>query len=338
MAQSLGEAYLINSEIALKAGITFIEGQVVGHVAGHATPKRILKCVAPEYGLILVLDEAQRLNKISDGSASHIAAADTLEMIHNGKLGRPVILLTAGLGTSEAAYGSLGISRIAGDCTVRLGRLDKDSEFAVIRDWLIKDGRAKGDPHVWIKAIAEQAHGWPQHIISYIKPAVKYLKSNHHLMTDEGLKFVLEKGAEYRAMYYQKRVKVLNKKKRQVLAKIFADVPLEETIDFEDIMYVLENEYSQEVAEDLFNKALERGIIDEREDGDYGIPIPSFHSWLVNEYAKGKDKGPDQKPKKLHSKPMQSLIPPPKKDDQPSVKKDKDEDKRKGRGGSSMER
>ncbi|MCY4002068.1 MAG: hypothetical protein OXF84_14860, partial [Bacteroidetes bacterium] len=75
-----------------------------------------------------------------------------------------------------------------------------------------------------------------------------------------------------------------------------------------------------------------------REDGDYGIPIPSFHSWLVNEYAKGKDKGPDQKPKKLHSKPMQSLIPPPKKDDQPSVKKDKDEDKRKGRGGSSMER
>ena len=47
MAQSLGEAYLINSEIALKAGITFIEGQVVGHVAGHATPKRILKRVAP---------------------------------------------------------------------------------------------------------------------------------------------------------------------------------------------------------------------------------------------------------------------------------------------------
>ena len=331
MAQSLGEAYLINSEIALKAGITFIEGQVVGHVAGHATPKRILKRVAPEYGLILVLDEAQRLNKISDGSESHIAASDTLDVIHNGKLKRPVLLLTAGLGTTEAAYGSLGISRIAGDCTVRLGRLDKDSEFAVIRDWLIKDGRAKGDPHVWIKGIAEQAHGWPQHIISYIKPAVKYLKSNHHLMTDEGLKFVLEKGAEYRAMYYQKRVKGLNKKKRQILAKIFADVPLEETIDFEDIMYVLENEYSQEVAEDLFNKALERGIIDEREDGDYGIPIPSFHSWLVNEYAKGKDKGPDQKPKKLHSKPMQSLISPPKKDDQPSVKKDKDEDKRKGR-------
>ena len=43
MAQSLGEAYFRNSEFALKAGVTFIEGQVVGHVAGHATTKKYLR-------------------------------------------------------------------------------------------------------------------------------------------------------------------------------------------------------------------------------------------------------------------------------------------------------
>jgi len=238
--------------------------------------------------LLLILDEAQTLGYkggIPDDMKSTVISV--LKEIHNGELGSPVMLLTAGLGTTEAAYGSLGISRINGDFTVRLGRLDKKSECAVIRDWLIEDGRAQGDPQAWIQSISEQAHGWPQHIISYIKPALKYLESNNRFMTDEGLKFVLEKGAEYRETYYQTRLKGIGKKKRQILAKIFADVPLGETMEPEDIMSVLENEYTPEVAESLFNKALERGIVDEREDGDYGIPIPSFHTWLVDEYAKG---------------------------------------------------
>ncbi|MCY4001444.1 MAG: ATP-binding protein [Bacteroidetes bacterium] len=292
MAQSLGEAYLINSEIALKAGITFIEGQVVGHVAGHATPKRILKRVAPEYGLILVLDEAQRLNNISDGSESHIAASDTLDVIHNGKLKRPVLLLTAGLGTTEAAYGSLGISRFMRKCRVHLGCLSHESTCAVIRDFLFHKGGVSNPPLQWIETIAERTHGWPQHIISYADPAAKYLAS-HQTPNDEGLHMVLQQGRAEQIEYYKIRVKGIDKKKRQILAKFFANVPLGETIEFEDIMSVLESEYPPEVAEALFNKALERGIIDEREDGDYGIPIPSFHSWLVDEYAKGKDKGRD---------------------------------------------
>ena len=239
--------------------------------------------------LLLILDEAQALG-LKDVVPPEMKGIVTsvLKEIHNGDLGKPVMLLTAGLGTTDVAYGSLGISRFGVDCIVRLGRLDKKSECAVIRDWLIEDGRAKGDPHTWIQSIAEQAHGWPQHIISYIKPALKYLESNNRFMSDEGLELVLEKGKEYRETYYQTRVKGIDKKKRQILAKIFDDVPIGETMELDDIMSVLENEYTPEVAESLFNKALERGIVDEREDGDYGIPIPSFHTWLVDEYAKGK--------------------------------------------------
>ncbi|MCY4232260.1 MAG: ATP-binding protein [Bacteroidetes bacterium] len=284
MAQSLGRSYTIDKEYALEAGIKYLKGGLVGRVAGDASSREILRHLAPEKGLILVLDEAQRLHKLPKDSEIRVIASSTLDMIHNGDLGKPVMLLTAGLGTTEAAYGSLGISRINGDCTVQLGRLDKKSECAVIRDWLIKYGRAKGDPQVWIKSIAEQAYGWPHHIISYVKPALKCLKSNNHFMTDEGLKFVLEKGAEYREMYYISRMNSIDRKKRQILAKIFADVPLGETKELDDIISVLENEYTSEVAESLFNKALERGIVDEREDGDYGIPIPSFHTWLVDEY------------------------------------------------------
>ena len=281
--------------------------------------------------LLLILDEAQALG-LKDVVPPEMKGIVTsvLKEVHNGDLGKPVMLLAGGLGTTEAALGTFGLSRFEGDCTVQLGRLDKGSERTVIRDWLTQAGGAVGDPSRWIDSIAGQAHGWPQHIISYIKPAVKFLASNHGEMTDRGLDLVHEKGSEYRERYYKKRVRDISRKKRQALANIFADVPLGETMDAEDILSALEKKYPPEVAENLFKKALERGIIDEREDGDYGIPIPSFHSWLVNEYAKGKDKAGNQKPKELPPKPKQALLPSPKKDDQPYVLKDNGEDIRKG--------
>ncbi|MCY4000327.1 MAG: ATP-binding protein [Bacteroidetes bacterium] len=340
MAQSLGESYLIDKEYALNVGIKFLGGGLVASVAGHASSEEILKRLAPENGLILLLDEAQDLRHLKNTPKEHNLARDALNVIHNGNVGRPVMLIAGGLGTTESTLGGLGISRFEGDCTVQLGRLDKESECAVIRDWLTQAGGAIGDPGRWIDSIAEQAHGWPQHIISYIKPAVKYLTSNHGRMTDEGLAFVYEKGNEYREEYYQKRVKGIDKKKRQDLAKIFAGVPLGDTMELEDIMDALKEEYTEEVAEKLFKKALERGIIDERKDGDYGIPIPSFHTWLVDQYVQNKSQYiPPPAPKQLPAKPEQFLLR-PKKDDESNVNKNKceNEDKRKGGGGFSMER
>ncbi len=286
MAQSLGESYVMDKQYAANVGIHGIGGGYSRNVAGYSSVDGLLKEEAPEEGLILVLDEAQRMNEIPVDSERHTITGDTLEMIHNGRIGRPVILLAAGLGTTQSALNSLGISRFVGDCTVGLGALEEESEWAVIRDWLTKEGGAKGDPAPWIHAIAQQTHGWPQHIISYVKPAVAYLKSNNHRMTDDGLQIVLEKGAEHRIQYYRQRARGIDKRKRQVLAKTFNNVPLGETMEIDDIKSSLKQEYSKEEADYLFNKALEKGIIDERDDGDYGIPIPSMQTWLIEEYGR----------------------------------------------------
>jgi len=336
LAQSLGKSYTIDKEYALQAGIKFIGGGLVESVAGHASAEEILKHLAPETGLILVLDEAQYLQNLKETPKEQILARDTLDVIHNGKVGRPVMLLTAGLGTTETAYGSLGISRINGDCTVQLGRLDKKSECAVIRDWLIEEGRVQGDPQAWIQSIAEQAHGWPQHIISYIKPALKYLESNNRFMTDEGLKFVLEKGAEYREMYYETRAHDIDEDHRQALARAVMDVPTDKTTTKPAITSSLKKSgLTKKEAGKLFNQALEQGIIDQRKGGRYGIPIPSFHTWLVDEYVIGKSQGIHQPPKLLPPKPTQVLLPPPMNDDVSEVK---NKDKDKGQGGLDFER
>ena len=334
MAQSLGRSYTIDKEYALEAGIKYLKGGLVGRVAGDASSREILRHLAPEKGLILVLDEAQRLHKLPKDSEIRVIASSTLDMIHNGDLGKPVMLLTAGLGTTEAAYGSLGISRIEGDCTVRLGRLDKKSECAVIRDWLIEDGRAKGDPQAWIQSIAEHAHGWPQHIISYIKPALKYLKSHNRSMTDEGLKFVLEEGAKYRETYYETRAHDIDEELREALAIAVMDVPPDKTTTKSAITSSLKKSgLTEKEAGKLFNQALEQGIIDQRKGGRYAIPIPSFHTWLMDEYVKGKSQDIHQPPKLLPPKSTQVLLPPPMKDDVSEVK-----NKYKDKGGFSQER
>jgi len=262
-----------------------LRGGHVRNLAGHASVEQILEHLSPKSGLVLVLDEAQYLANLEKTPTEKHLVRDTLDMIHNGDVGQPVILLAAGLGTTEKAFQSLGISRYVKNCTVQLGSLDKKSERAVIQDWLIKEANAKGHPRVWIDAIAEQAHGWPQHVISYIEPALESIKSNNRQMTDEGLEFVLERGAELRVQYYQQRAQGIITEKRQSLTKALADVPLGGIKYYKDIMSKLTQEYSQKEAEDLFNKALEQGIIDER-DGNYGVPIPSMQTWLLNEYGR----------------------------------------------------
>ncbi|MCY4171392.1 MAG: ATP-binding protein [Bacteroidetes bacterium] len=285
MAQSLGEAYFLNSEFALKAGVTFIEGQVVGHVAGHATPQKILKRLAPETGLILVLDEAQRLYKIPDDSERHTVASSTLEMIHNGKLGKPVILLTAGLGTSETAYGSLGISRFVSKCRVPLGSLSYESTCDVIRDFLVDKGGVNPPPPKWIETIAGQTHGWSQHIVSYADPAANYLAS-HQTSTDKGLDIVLQQGRAEQIEYYERRAHDIDEELRVTLTRAIKDVPIDGTTTRTVIIDgIKQSGLNEEDADNLFTRALDQGIIDHQKRGRYGIPIPSFHTWLLDEYA-----------------------------------------------------
>ncbi len=292
MAQSLGESYVMDKQYAANVGIHGLGGGYSRNVAGYSSVDGLLKEEAPEEGLVLVLDEAQRMNEIPVNSERHTITGDTLDVIHNGRIGRPVMLLAAGLGMTKSALISLGISRFVKDCTVGLGALEKDSERAVIQDWLIKEGGAKGDLAPWIDAIAKECHGWPQHILSYMDPAVAYLKSNHRCMTDDGLNSVLEKGNEFRINYYRQRAHDIDEEHRGALAAAVMDVPIGGTLTRTVIKDRLKlSGLIQEEADKLFKKALDQGIIDER-DGRYGVPIPSMQTWLVEEYGKGRDEPP----------------------------------------------
>ena len=244
--------------------------------------------------LLLMLDEAQVLGMIDIPSSDRWVAASVLNSIHNGKLSRPVILLAAGLGMTLKSFGSLGIARFSRNCFVELGALSNEAERAVIHDWLTKDGGAIGDPTAWIDAIARESCGWPHHILSYVDPAaIDQLKADGGNMVMNGLNAVLEVGREGRNAYYKERAYGFPEEERQSLAKVFSNVSLGGSTTRRAIMSSLAQDLGPDEAEDLFNRAWNKGLLDER-DGRYVIPIPSMQDWLVSNYAPEQIKFPQE--------------------------------------------
>ena len=236
--------------------------------------------------LLLVLDEAQRLSNANELSNSQFdEAGDLLEAIHNGELNKPVILLAAGLGQTEEAFSSLGVSRFKGGCFVELGALDKEPERAVIHDWIVKEGGAIGNPDEWIDQIAQKTHGWPQHMIAYGDAAAKQIQNDLGEMTFEGLEIVYQVGENRREAYYKQRAKGISRKERSSLARLFKNTTTRDGLDKENIEEFLSRKFDDpDKAKSLFKKAVERGIL-HSQDEVYNIPIPSMRTWLISNYA-----------------------------------------------------
>lgn len=66
-----------------------------------------------------------------------------------------------------------------------------------------------------------------------------------------------------------------------------AGVPQGKPAKFKDIMSLLVTEYGESKAKELFDRFIEKGLLEESGIG-YAVPIPSMHTWLTEEYASEK--------------------------------------------------
>ncbi len=292
MTQTLGKPYVSSKQTSIKADLKLLGIEHLEEVAGAASVSHVLEKMNPRRGLLLILDEAQHVGDFENIPDKKIQVTSTLKRIHNGKFPYPVILLAAGLGQTEEAFRLHGVSRFKGGCFVELGALDKVAESAVIKDWLIKGGGAKGDPGPWMDEIARKTHGWPQHITAYGDAAAKQIQNDHGAMTTEGLDIMNQVGEKRREAYYKQRAKGISGKERCILAKLIQNIPSEKGIDKQDIDSILLQEYDDpDKANSLFKRAVERGIL-HSQDEVYNIPIPSMRGWLISNYARERMKFP----------------------------------------------
>ena len=288
MSQCLGEPYIIQSERSLGATPWVASVSRSKTEAGISSVCHLLNVTAQETkGLLVVLDEVQDIVDYVDHPRKP-EVKDTLKLIHNGKVGSPVILLAGGLGTSEDAFNSLGISRFYDGCVVNLGRLSPAPERAIIRDWLVQDGGAKGDVTPWIDAIAGETHGWPQHIIAFAEPAAHIVRSSRGQVTPRGLEAVLRQGQQRKKNYYFARVRKLSKQDRMTLGKALATLPPGTSMEEPDVLRILAQNHARAEAKRIFELIVHKGVLARTQEGDFAVPIPSMHHWLVDQYRRAR--------------------------------------------------
>ena len=243
------------------------------------TPKSLIQKIKGP--LLLILDEAQRMGESKNINGPYKdEVSDLLTEIHNGELGRPVILLAGGLGLTEDAFRALGISRMAEDCMFDMEPLEKEEERTVIRDWLKKAGGATGGVTHWIDTITTETYQWPRHVDSYARNAARLVKDNHGQMTEDLLRSVMETGRENRMEYYRGRTENLTYNEFCGLAELFQHVSLEIGLTDEQI--------KRAIGEAGFERSLSRGVL-YKKGLRYSIPIPSLRDYMVREWLVEKE-------------------------------------------------
>ena len=285
MAQNVGEPYISREEQITKFDAKVVARETTKEKAGAATVPQVLKELASANGLLLVLDEVQTIRDFAS-TPQRLSVTVTLNAIHNGDLDRPVILLAGGLGVSEEAFGNLGISRFAQGCVVNLGPLSEVAERAVIHDWLVKDGDARGDVTPWIDAIAIETDGWPQHIMCFAQPAARIVHDNGGTLSKASLTHVLELGHRGKVEYYQGRADSFRKATRAAIANLLKGQPSDDELDESDILEALSAGQTPDDARRVLDRLLHKGIIAMTATGDFVIPIPSMRDWLVDQYGR----------------------------------------------------
>ncbi|MXW33142.1 MAG: ATP-binding protein [Rhodothermaceae bacterium] len=281
MAQTIGKYYVTRKQTSTKVDVKFLSREYIKDVAGDSSVSQVLEKMRPKRGMVLVLDEAQRIGRFY-ATPNEISVLGTLDILHNGRLPHPVFLLAAGLRTTLRAFGSLKISRFAENCVVELGPLSKESERAVILDWLEDYGGVKEDPAAWIDTIAKETYGWPRHVQSYSRHAAEHLKANLGIMMPNGLEAVLELGRKGRKMYYKQRLNDFSGDEVICLTEAIKDVDSGRPFNEGLVVASLSEKYGHEEANKLFQKFLDKGVIES--DGFlYSVPIPSMHDWMKSE-------------------------------------------------------
>ncbi len=295
MAQTLGVQHSSTEATKTMVNLEFFKHEWQDEKTHDYSASKIIAEAASFAPLLLVLDEAQHLINIASPQTVKDAATTTLNAIHNGHIGHPVILLAGGVGTSEHALNTLGISRFAGPARINLGPLDHDSTCAVVRAYIEGEGETNL-PQEWIEPIAERTHGWPQHIVCYARATVLHLSSMDRPPMKSDLDVVIRRGRSDQEEYYHGRAHDITWGQREILAHIFAKISIGGTVRRRTIVSALSAEYSSKVAEETFTKALHQGVLDQRKNGAYSIPIPSMHRWLVDEYGPDRGITPDTPP------------------------------------------
>ncbi len=274
----------LGSDLGVVQGEVTVKSPVPNRLQDDAV--QLLRRAARKRGLLLVLDEAQTMrHSIGQPGSDHLTT--TLNLIHNGKIGAPVMLLAAGLSTTEAVFDMFGISRFERNSVVYLQRLKPDSAMAVLRDYLTISGGVRGQQEAlaeWVSKLEQRTHGWPAHIASWGENAADILQANGGQLTSDAWTSVEQEGRKADTLYYNSRALRIKARDLSTLARLLIKRGLHAELLEEEVTAALSQGRSEEDTDTVLQRILDKGILAHSGFGDLAVPIPSMHNWLVDRY------------------------------------------------------
>ncbi len=259
-------------------------------------PSWILRDVQPP--LVLVLEHAHKLKQIKklDWKVCDGYPGSLLQSIHNGGLGKPLILLCTGHGYStEAFFDAAGIVRFESSSLWTMGALEEKEMKEVIHSWLREEGGAAGDILPWREDIAGKVQGWPAFLPLYVQPALNCLKQTGGRMTEEGLQLVLEQGDRRKEEYMASKLSRFTAEEMNGIAEMFRRGKDEDGLyQKESLRKSFPEEYPEDQFDMLWEDVQDCGILDwSGKRGGLRVGIPGMDSFCRTAAHRNRENPPD---------------------------------------------
>ena len=238
--------------------------------------------------ICLMVDEIQNLDR---------AEARTLEALHLGTAGLPIVPVLAGLANARDVLAQCGISRLSDDCIHSLGCLEPRQSNEAVRKMLdtYRVEAEEADANRWASRLASASDGWPQHLQNAMRSLAESLIETNGVLAKVDEAAVLKRAFERRRKGYQARRSAQMETALFLVSWIMAKVPDTglRRHEVNDIIrassrqggssgFNLPNGFS---VEEFLDHLIHRGALQMGGDGRLRCPIPSFRRFLIQEGA-----------------------------------------------------
>ncbi len=242
-----------------------------------------------KWPICLMVDEIQNLERDE---------AATLEPLHLGTAGLPIVPVLAGLANARDVLARRGISRLNEDGVHTLGRLNAGEPAEAVRMMLdaFRVKTAEVDAERWAARLEEHSDGWPQHLQNAMRSLAEELVEAGGALAAVDEAAVAARARARRLQAYRARRSPRMQEAIFLLARMMAGVPASGLLRNEAVGLIgdlarHEGDCGWRLPEgmaprEFLDHLVHRGVLQSGEDDRLVCPIPSFRRFLIEEGAR----------------------------------------------------
>lgn len=241
--------------------------------------------------VVLHLDEAQTVSE---------READVLRGLHGRGLGVPCVFLFTGLSpTGDRIRGLDGLSRLARDATINMGRMT-DAECEASTAMMLEElgvETAEAASRKAVGVVVEESYGWPQHLSCAQQAVCRELVRTNGDPKGVDLDRLRAESTVARHAYYAGRTSYGELARWPALVAAVASQVMANRANTEPELTKLcrgeirrltlhaDQDFTAEPL-DFVRQMIEKGVLSFASDGRYIVPIPSMLTWLQDAHVR----------------------------------------------------